>query len=89
MSAEALTSGDSVPESYRWTIGLLLAAGVLVNYFDRVNLSVSHDALVKRSFNITPTAFGQLSAAYSWTYARLPAAHGRGAGQLRCTQRSR
>ncbi len=68
MSAEALTSGDSAPESYRWTIGLLLAAGVLVNYFDRVNLSVSHDALVK-SFNITPTAFGQLSAAYSWTYA--------------------
>ena len=68
MSTEALTSGDSASEPYRWTIGLLLALGVLVNYFDRVNLSVSHDALVK-SFNITPTAFGQLSAAYSWTYA--------------------
>jgi MFS family permease len=68
MSEEALTSRSSTPESYRWTIGLLLALGVLVNYFDRVNLSVSHDALVT-SFNITPTAFGQLSAAYSWTYA--------------------
>ncbi|HEX5283406.1 MAG TPA: MFS transporter [Bryocella sp.] len=63
-----MTSEYSAPERYRWTIGLLLAAGVLVNYFDRVNLSVSHDALVK-SFNITPVAFGQLSAAYSWTYA--------------------
>src|SRR5215472_16895675 len=68
MSAKDFTSGNSASESYRWTIGLLLALGVLVNYFDRVNLSVSHDALVK-SFHITPTVFGQLSAAYSWTYA--------------------
>ena len=29
----------------RWIIALLLGVGVLVNYFDRVNLSVSHDAL--------------------------------------------
>jgi ACS family D-galactonate transporter-like MFS transporter len=56
------------PERYRWTIGVLLGVGVLVNYFDRVNLSVSHDALVT-SFGITPAVFGQLSAAYSWTYA--------------------
>ncbi len=58
----------NAPERYRWTIGLLLGVGVLVNYFDRVNLSVSHDALVT-SFGITPAVFGQLSAAYSWTYA--------------------
>ena len=63
-----MASEYSAPQSYRWTIGLLLALGVLVNYFDRVNLSVSHDALVS-SFHITPTVFGQLSAAYSWTYA--------------------
>jgi MFS family permease len=56
------------PDRYRWTIGLLLGLGVLVNYFDRVNLSVSHDALV-HSFGISPFVFGQLSAAYSWTYA--------------------
>ena len=42
--------------------------GVLVNYFDRVNLSVSHAALV-HDFGISPGTFGQLSAAYSWTYA--------------------
>ena len=55
-------------ERYRWTVGILLGVGVLVNYFDRVNLSVSHAALVD-SFGITPQTFGQLSAAYSWTYA--------------------
>lgn len=61
-------SGYYQPESYRWTVAVLLALGVLVNYFDRVNLSVSHDALVT-SFSITPKTFGYLSAAYSWTYA--------------------
>jgi ACS family D-galactonate transporter-like MFS transporter len=55
-------------EPYRWVIVTLLALGVLVNYFDRVNLSVSHSALVA-SFGISPILFGQLSAAYSWTYA--------------------
>lgn len=68
MPAEDLTSEYSAPEPYRWAIGVLLGLGVLVNYFDRVNLSVSHDALVS-VFSISPTAFGQLSAAYSWTYA--------------------
>ena len=59
---------QSAPERYRWVIGLLLGFGVLVNYFDRVNLSVSHDALVT-SFGISSAMFGMLSAAYSWTYA--------------------
>lgn len=59
---------QSEPEPYRWVIGCLLGVGVLVNYFDRVNLSVSHDALVG-SFGISAGTFGQLSAAYSWTYA--------------------
>ena len=56
------------PDRTRWTIGLLLGVGVLVNYFDRVNLSVSHEALV-HDFGISAATFGQLSAAYSWTYA--------------------
>lgn len=63
-----MTTDTLNPERYRWTIGFLLAVGVLVNYFDRVNLSVSHDALVG-SFGIHESTFGQLSAAYSWTYA--------------------
>jgi ACS family D-galactonate transporter-like MFS transporter len=52
----------------RWRIGWLLGIGVLVNYFDRVNLSVSHDALIA-SFGISNIAFGYLSGAYNWTYA--------------------
>ena len=68
MAAEGSIPDQPIPESYRWIIGLLLGLGVLVNYFDRVNLSVSHDALVK-SFRITPIVFGEISAAYSWTYA--------------------
>ncbi|WP_052200647.1 MFS transporter [Terriglobus sp. TAA 43] len=69
MAGETYYADTYAPaERYRWTIGVLLGVGVLVNYFDRVNLSVSHDALVD-SFGITPQVFGQLSAAYSWTYA--------------------
>ena len=52
----------------RWRIAWLLGIGVLVNYFDRVNLSVSHAALVT-SFGISNVAFGYLSGAYNWTYA--------------------
>ena len=52
----------------RWRIAWLLGLGVLVNYFDRVNLSVSHQALVG-SFGISTVAFGYLSGAYNWTYA--------------------
>jgi ACS family D-galactonate transporter-like MFS transporter len=52
----------------RWRIAFLLAAGVLVNYFDRVNLSVAHAALIT-TFAISNITFGYLSAAYNWTYA--------------------
>ncbi|MGA7852640.1 MAG: MFS transporter [Candidatus Acidiferrales bacterium] len=47
---------------------------MLVNFFDRVNLSVSQDAL-HASFGLSMIAFGILSSAYSWTYAlmQLPA----------------
>jgi ACS family D-galactonate transporter-like MFS transporter len=52
----------------RWPIALLLGLGILVNFFDRVNLSVSHDAL-QHDFGISNITFGYLSGAYSWTYA--------------------
>lgn len=47
---------------------MLLGLGVLVNFFDRVNLSVAHDALRTR-FGIDEVAFGYLAGAYNWTYA--------------------
>jgi ACS family D-galactonate transporter-like MFS transporter len=52
----------------RWRIAWLLGLGVLVNYFDRVNLSVSHASLFA-AFGISNIAFGYLSGAYNWTYA--------------------
>lgn len=52
----------------RWRIAWLLGLGVLVNYFDRVNLSVSSTALVA-TFGISDIVFGYLSSAYNWTYA--------------------
>jgi MFS family permease len=55
-------------ERRRWTIAILLGIGVLVNYFDRVNLSVSHDSLVSE-FGISDVTFGFLLGAYNWTYA--------------------
>src|SRR5436853_5799263 len=60
---------SAVPKR-RWGIALLLGLGVLVNYFDRVNLSVSRDAL-EASFGISAVTFGYLSSAYNWTYALL------------------
>jgi MFS transporter, ACS family, D-galactonate transporter len=52
----------------RWRIAFLLGVGVLVNYFDRVNLSVSSQSLVA-AFGISDVVFGYLSSAYNWTYA--------------------
>ena len=69
----ALAANDldnsSVPHR-RWRIAFLLAFGVLVNFFDRINLSVSRDAL-HASFGLSLVAFGYLSSAFSWTYALM------------------
>ena len=54
----------------RQTIAWLLAFGILVNYFDRVNLSVAKEAL-HASFGISTVMFGFLSSAYAYTYAVL------------------
>jgi ACS family D-galactonate transporter-like MFS transporter len=54
----------------RWGIGILLGIGVLVNYFDRVNLSVAREAL-HSEFGLSNVAFGYVSSAFNWTYAAL------------------
>ncbi len=59
---------DSLAGRRRWTIATVLGLGVLVSYFDRVNLSVSHAALIV-TFGISNVTFGYLAAAYNWTYA--------------------
>ena len=72
-TALAEEHGPGVPRR-RWMIAGLLGLGVLVNYFDRVNISVSQDALY-HTFGVSVVMFGVLSSAYSWTYAlmQLPA----------------
>jgi MFS family permease len=52
----------------RWRIALLLGIGVVVNYFDRVNLTVSSAAFA-RDFGMSAATFGVLAGAYNWTYA--------------------
>jgi ACS family D-galactonate transporter-like MFS transporter len=74
LNLEQSPSNPSGVPRRRWRIAFLLSFGVLVNFFDRVNLSVSQDAL-HASFGLSMIAFGFLSSAYSWTYAlmQLPA----------------
>jgi MFS transporter, ACS family, D-galactonate transporter len=66
---KATAAARDVPRR-RWAISLLLGFGVLVNYFDRVNLSVSRDAL-QASFGISAVMFGYLSSFYNVPYAML------------------
>jgi MFS transporter, ACS family, D-galactonate transporter len=54
----------------RWRIAVLLGIGVLVNFFDRVNISVAYDAL-HAGWGVTAVTFGYLASAYNWTYAVL------------------
>lgn len=61
------TSQSHIPRR-RWRIAWLLGLGVLVNYFDRVNLTVSEDSLYA-AFGISSVTFGYLSSTYNFTYA--------------------
>lgn len=69
MRSDAIPDTGLIPRR-RWGIALLLGFGVLVNYFDRVNLSVSQQAL-HEAFGISTVTFGYLLSTYSWTYAAL------------------
>lgn len=63
------TAARGIPHR-RWLIAFLLGFGVLVNYFDRVNLSVARQGL-ERDFGVNNVLFGYLLSAYNWTYAVL------------------
>jgi hypothetical protein len=54
----------------RWGIGALLGAGVLINYFDRINLSVGAPQL-QQEFGLTDGELGSLSSGFFWFYALL------------------
>ena len=66
--AESASPGPAKLPARSWVIAWLLGLGVLVNYFDRVNLSVSQASLYT-AFGVSSITFGYLSGAYNWTYA--------------------
>lgn len=65
----ALLLGKSVPNR-RWGIGSLLGIGVLINYIDRISLSVAAPQ-IKEAFNLGPVELGLLFSAFFWSYALL------------------
>lgn len=70
INSTATTSATGKIPRRRWGIALLLGLGILVSYFDRVNLSVSKEALYG-AFGISSVTFGFLSSTYNWPYMLL------------------
>ncbi|AUH50523.1 MFS transporter [Chromobacterium sp. ATCC 53434] len=54
----------------RWRIGWLLGIGILVNYFDRISLSVAAPQL-QHEFGLSNAELGLLFSAFFWSYALL------------------
>jgi len=52
----------------RWRVGALMGIGILVNYLDRVSLSVAAPQL-QVSFHLGPKQLGLLFSAFFWSYA--------------------
>lgn len=55
---------------FRWRIAGLIGVGVLINYFDRISLSVAGPQL-ERTFHLTAVDLGVLFSAFFWSYALL------------------
>lgn len=54
----------------RWGIAVLLFAGVVINYFDRVNISVA-DKPLSSAFGLSASQYGILLSSFLWSYALL------------------
>ncbi|MES2055491.1 MAG: MFS transporter [Pseudomonadota bacterium] len=54
----------------RWMIAVLLGVGVIVNYFDRVILTVAAPA-IQSDFGFDSLTIGLLLGAFGWTYGSL------------------
>jgi len=63
------TSTARIPR-LRWGIGVLLGIGILINYFDRVSLSVAAPQL-EREFSLTAAHLGWLLSGFFSSYALL------------------
>ncbi len=54
----------------RWGIAVLLGLGVIINYFDRTNISVAGVALSKE-YGLSGFQFAFIASAYLWTYTLI------------------
>lgn len=67
--ASARVAAQPLPH-LRWWIGGLLGTGVLINYFDRISISVAGPQL-EHTFALTPLQTGLLFSAFFWSYALM------------------
>jgi MFS family permease len=68
----ASSVGETISSVRRWSIVGLLCVGMMVAYFDRVNLSIALAVPeFKQLFNVTDRDSGALNAAFYWSYAFL------------------
>ncbi|HXR66144.1 MAG TPA: MFS transporter [Ktedonobacteraceae bacterium] len=54
----------------RWGIAAPLSSGIIITYFDRVNLSVATTPFI-HEFHFTDTQIGLLLSSYLWSYTLL------------------
>src|SRR5437879_329309 len=66
----SLSVAQSVIPHRRWWIGVLLGSGILVNYFDRITLSVAAPQL-QQEFDLGPAQIGLIFSVFFWSYALL------------------
>ncbi len=52
----------------RWAIAVVLGSGILINYIDRLSLSIVATPMM-REFDISATTFGLIGSAFLWSYA--------------------
>ncbi len=71
-----LNSEGGIPwyKDYRWWIVIIMLLGAVVNYFDRVNLSMAN-TMIRDEFGLSTVGQGFLLSAFMWPYmlASLPA----------------
>lgn len=54
----------------RWAIAILLGIGVVINYLDRVNVSVATQPL-EQTFHLSAGEMGIVLSSFLWSYALL------------------
>ena len=64
------TPRNTKPPRRRWMIGALLGVGILINYLDRISLSVAAPQL-RAEFHLSPAEVGLFLSAFFWSYSLL------------------